>query len=129
MIFRKFRGTNLRMSSSLYPTWSLFSSKIIGRFNKFGYFSINESSSSSFNSSKSMSSFWYTFERVDIMSSVPFFVKERISISSSLFNGSLKMFLSLNGSSFSVNHARALRHDVQLGVVYSDIICSFFLSL
>ena len=76
-----------------------------------------------------MSNFWYTFERVDIMSSVPFFVKERISISSSLFNGSLKMFLSLNGSSFLVNHARALRHDVQLGVVYSDIICSFFLSL
>lgn len=32
------------------------------------------------------------------------------------------MFLSLKGSSFSVNQARALRHDVQLGVVYSEII-------
>jgi hypothetical protein len=56
---------------------------------------------------------------VEIISSVPSSVICRIALSSEIFNGSEKIFLSTKGISCSCNHARALRQDVQLGEVYS----------
>src|SRR5699024_11894257 len=66
----------------------------------------------------STSSCCKTFDRVEIISSVPSSVIRKISLISSMVNGSEKMLRSLNEISCSSSHALAFLQDVQLGEVY-----------